>query len=113
VLRKEYIKRFTLLRKKGDEADVELESLRNTRQSLIEKNLSGVYSDEIFREQNTLIERKIAALEVTKSDTFVERYNLEEIIKFISGYLLDLGETYKNSNPTQKEPFLVQLAPMV
>lgn len=102
LLRKEYMKRLTNLKKKNNTADTELTKLYALRQSIIEKNLSGVYSDQIFKEQNALIEDKIATIQLSKNDKVIQQYNLEEIILFVKEFFNDLGETYRNSNLTIK-----------
>lgn len=106
LLRRTYIKRLSQLQKKKDEADTELTKLYALRQALIEKNLSGIYSDEIFREQNKFLEEKITALQVAKSDVLLRKYNLEDIISFIKEYFENLGQTYTNSNLTLQKILL-------
>lgn len=106
LLRRTYIKRLSQLQNKKDEADAELTKLYALRQALIEKNLNGIYSDEIFREQNKLLEEKITALQVAKSDVLLKKYNLEDIIAFVKEYFENLGNTYTNSNLTLKKILL-------
>jgi hypothetical protein len=62
LLRRTYCQRGTQLQKRRDQADAELKKLREMRQALIQKNLNGTYSDEIFKEQNKLIEDQIATV---------------------------------------------------
>ena len=57
-LRQTYYLRIGALRKKREEADVELKKLYELRQVLIEKNMKGIYSDDIFKEQNKTARRK-------------------------------------------------------
>lgn len=106
LLRRTYIKRLSIIQKKKDEADAELTKLYALRQALIEKNLNGIYSDEIFREQNKLLEEKITILQVAKSDVLLKKYNLEDIIAFIKEYFENLGTTYINSNLTLQKILL-------
>lgn len=56
---KTYCERVSRLTKIKSEADTEIENLKLLRKVLVEKNLAGIYSDEIFKEQNTLIEDKM------------------------------------------------------
>lgn len=65
-LRKTYYQRILTLQKRRERADDELKKLYETHQTLIEKNLIGVYSDEVFKEQNKLMEQKIATIQFTK-----------------------------------------------
>src|SRR3989344_8392309 len=43
---------------------------------------------------------------MTKDDTLVKRYNLEELVKFIEQFFADLGKTYLNASLTQKRALL-------
>ena len=106
MLRRTYIDRLSRIKKRKEQADVELGKLYALRQSIIEKNLSGVYSDEVFKEQNALIEDKIITTRIAQDDTLISKYNLEEISKFIREFFNDLGKTYIDSNLTQKRLIL-------
>ena len=75
LLRSTYYKRVANLQKKKDQADIDIKRLQGLRQSLIEKNLAGVYSDEIFKEQNKLIEEQITQLQKAKDDGLLNKYN--------------------------------------
>lgn len=110
-LRKTYYQRVTTLQKRRDEADRELKKLYELRQALIQKNLSGVYSDEIFKEQNTLIEGKIKDILLTKEDSVLDKYNLEAITQFIYEKFANLHTTYDESNLEQKKILLCSIFP--
>ncbi len=105
-LRKKYFERISSLQKRREQADSELKKLYEFRQALIEKNLSGIYSDEIFKEQNKMIEEKVKDIQYTKNDELIEKYNLEKIVKFIKAKLLNLPETYSKSDLGQKRVLL-------
>lgn len=105
-LRKKYFERVSTLQKRREQADSELKKTYEFRQALIEKNLSGIYSDEIFKEQNKILEEKIKDIQFTKNDELIEKYNLEKIVEFVKGKLTDLPETYRNSDLGQKRILL-------
>ncbi len=111
LLRRTYYQRVAQLQKRKDEADSELKRLQGLRQSLIQKNLSGIYSDEIFREQNKLIEEQIVSLQITKDDALLAKYNLESIIKFMKDKFANLGRTYQLSNLSQIRVLLCSIFP--
>lgn len=106
LLRRDYMKRVEILRKKKSAADIELAKLYEQRQAMIEKNLSGVYSDEIFKEQNALLEDRIVKARMAKDDTLIKKYNLEELVQFIEQFFADLGKTYLESSLMQKRALL-------
>ncbi len=111
LLRRTYYQRVAQLQKRKDQADSELKRLYEMRQSLIQKNLSGTYSDEIFKEQNKLIEEQITAVQVTKDDALLAKYNLEAIVKFMKDKFENLPRTYQMSSLSQIRVLLCSIAP--
>lgn len=111
LLRHTYYQRVARLQKRKDEADGELKRLKTLRQSLIEKNLNGTYSDEIFREQNKLIEEQIAKVQITQDDALLAKYNLQDIVKFLLDKFSNLGRTYQMSNLDQIKMLLGSICP--
>lgn len=111
LLRRAYYQRVSQLQKRKDEADSELKRLQGLRQALIQKNLSGIYSDEIFREQNKLIEEQIVSLQLTKDDALLAKYNLESIVQFMKDKFANLGRTYQLSNLSQIRVLLCSIFP--
>ena len=111
LLRRTYYQRGSQLLKRREEADVKLKKLHELRQSLIQKNLNGIYSDDIFKEQNKLIEEQIAAVQITKDDALLSKYNLEAIIKFMKDKFSSLGKTYQMSTLSQIRVLLCSIFP--
>ncbi len=108
---KAYYERLSRLTKIKQEADREIDNLKLLRKSLIEKNLSGVYSDEIFKEQNAMIEDKMTKALIAKDDATLDKYNIDKVTSFIKTILADLGETYKRSNIKQVKVLLSLVFP--
>lgn len=111
LLRRTYVKRVTQLKKRREEADIELKKLQELRRSLIQKNLSGIYSDEIFKEQNKIIEDQIATIQIAKDDAMLTKYNLEAIVNFMKNKFYSLGRTYQMSTLSQKRVLLCSISP--
>ncbi len=110
-LRRTYYQRTGVLKQKRDQADTELKKTYETRQALIEKNLSGVYSDDIFKEQNKILEEKITAIQAAKDEAMIEKYSLEAITKFIETKFTDLAATYQNAPLEQKRVLMCSIFP--
>ena len=109
-LRKTYYQRVATLQKRREQADDELKKLYETRQALIEKN-SGIYSDDIFKEQNRILEQKIATIQIAKDDDLITKYNIEDVTVFIREKFKNLAKTYQNSNLQQKRMLLCSIFP--
>lgn len=110
-LRTKYYSRASELVKRRAQADDELKKLYEFRQALIEKNLSGTYSDEMFKEQNKIVEDKVKDIQITKNDDLLRKYSLELIIKFIETKLANLIKTYQESSLEQKRTLLCSIYP--
>lgn len=110
-LRSKYRERIGSLQKRREKADIELKELYEFRQALIEKNIAGVYSDDVFKEQNKMVEEKIRMIQVTKNDEVISKYNLESITKFIKAKLENLTQTYVDSSLEQKRVLLCSIYP--
>ena len=89
------------LQKIKSQSDLEVDELKTLRKTLVEKNLAGTYSDEIFKEQNQMLESRMTMAQVVKDDATIDRYNIDEVTAFIRTLLADLGEAYKRSNISQ------------
>jgi site-specific DNA recombinase len=110
-LRQNYKLRMGAVMQKRDRAEVELKQVYSTRQALIEKNLSGVYSDDIFKEQNKVLEEKITAIHVAKNDDVLAKYNLEAITEFIEEKFTNLNQTYATSDLARKRVLMCWIFP--
>ncbi len=97
-LLKTYHKQLAKLKKKVNVANEEIGRLEVLRQVLVEKNLAGIYSDEIFKEQNAIIEEKIKAAHAAHDDELVTKYDINKIIAFLEEKLSDVGLTYSKSS---------------
>lgn len=110
-MRKKYYERISTWQKRRDSADTELAKLYEFRQALIEKNVAGIYSDEIFQEQNKMVEEKVRALQIAKNDELIQKYNLEAIAKFVKNKLSNVSQTYIDSDLEQKRILLCSIYP--
>ena len=110
-LRKTYQLRLGPLLKMRNQADTELKRLYELRQALIQKNLNGVYSDDIFKKQNKMIEEQIKTVHASKDQTVIEKYNLEAVIRFVYAKFGDLNETYLAASLEQKKFLLSSIFP--
>jgi site-specific DNA recombinase len=110
-IRRTYYLRIGALQQKCNQADIELKKVYETRQALIEKNLSGIYSDDIFKEQNKLLEEKIKAIQAAKNDTIIEKYNLEKITQFIQNKFTNLTKTLASSDLERKRVLMCSIFP--
>lgn len=108
---KTFNQRLGRLTKIRNESDAEVERLKSLRRTLVEKNLSGVYSDDIFKEQNATTEDKMTSAQIIKNDANVDKYNIDAVTSFIRIILADLGGTYRTSSIKQLKVLLGSMFP--
>ncbi len=108
---KTYYERLSRLTKIKNEADSEIARLKALRNTLVEKNLAGIYSDEVFKEQNAMIEDKITIAQIAKDDMTIDKYNIDALTSFMKTLLADLGETSKRSSISELKVLLGSVFP--
>ncbi len=107
----EYEKRLANVKKAKNVADGEIQRLKDMRKVLVEKNMMGIYTDEIFMEQNALIEKKMQRAHVAKSDSTFEKYDIHKLSDFIKETMGDLGSTYQRSTVPQIKALIGSIFP--
>ena len=101
LLLKTYNEQLKKLNKKKRTSDEEINRLQALRKVLVEKNLAGVYSDDIFKEQNAVIEEKLTAAYEAQSNELIDKYDISAILTFIQDKLENLSATYSTSTLEQ------------
>lgn len=110
-LYKTYHERLARLQKMKNEADGEILRLKELRRAMVEKNLNGIYSDEVFKEQSVMIEDKMLQAQIAKDDATIDKYDINAITTFMKTLLADLGETYKRSHLFELKVLLGSIFP--
>lgn len=101
-----YNGRLKLLEYQHKQSESQIKDLKDRYNTLVEKNLSGLYSDEIFKEQSKKIEEELTVAQLIKSEDKIDKYNIDELIAFTSAMLADLGKAYELSTLSQKRVLL-------
>lgn len=111
LLRKTFNKNLSLLKAKREKAEYEIQQLIALRKTLAQKNLAGIFSDEVYLEQSKEIKDKLATAQIVLNATTFEKYNIDDICAFLEEKFKNLGETYRNSNLGERRVLLVSIAP--
>lgn len=106
-----YNKKLEVAKKAKKEAQEQLASLGEERITLAEKNMKGIFSDEIYKEMNAKLESKIIAARAAMNDATIEKYDIEGLEAFIRSLLDDLGKAYIHSTLPQKKFLLGSIFP--
>jgi site-specific DNA recombinase len=111
ALRKKYASRIGESQKTSEEKIAKIDGLKQMRQTVIEKNLEGVYSDTVLQEQLAILDERLADAHEAKSRASIQQYNLEEITVFIAEKLSNIRSTYETSNAHQRKALLGSIYP--
>ncbi len=111
LLRKNFNQSFNSLMAKREKAESEVTLQKKLRQALVEKNLLGTYTDDIYQEQSKIYEDRIAAAELVLGKTIYDKYNIDDVTKFIKDKFSDLGRTYVESEPGERRVLLGSICP--
>lgn len=97
LLRNSYNKNISILNAKREKVSAELTQLMKLRQTVIEKNMKGIYSDDVYMEQNKILGNKINTAETLLNSTIFEKYSIGYIENFMRDKFKDLGQTFDKS----------------
>ncbi len=111
LLRKGFNQSFNSLMVKREKAESELLLQKRLMGVLVEKNLMGTYTDEVYKEQSKIYEDRITAAELVLGKTVYDKYNFTDIEKFMRDKFKDLGKTYLKSEPGVRRVLLGSICP--
>ncbi|HUQ85778.1 MAG TPA: recombinase family protein [Candidatus Limnocylindrales bacterium] len=111
VLKKLFNQSVAGLMAKREKAKQEIIELKELRQELVLKNLKGTYTDDVYQEQNKIIGNKINNAEVILGKTVFDKYNIDDVDKFMKDKFKDLGKTYSESEPGERRVLLGSICP--
>lgn len=111
ILKAEYSKRHSKIvmhQAKGKQLIGKLTAMRT---NLVNKHLSGLYSDEVFLEQNTFLSENITRLQRSNDSKSIKQYKLEACWDFVSHKMRDFKATYSSFNTSNKKALLSTIFP--
>jgi DNA invertase Pin-like site-specific DNA recombinase len=106
-----YQKRLAKVRQQQIRTASQIQRLRDLRQTLIVKNISGVYSDEDFKEQLGLIEEQLQNMAIISNTASINKYNKENARGHIEKIVTDLPKAYDSCDIRQKRTLIGMLFP--
>ena len=106
-----YEKRLTKIKQKQIRTTSQIHKLRDLRQTLIEKNLAGIYSDMDFKEQLGLIEEQLQNMAIISNEASMNKYAKEKAKEYIEKIVTDLPRAYEVCDIKQKRTLISLLFP--
>ncbi len=111
LLEAEYEKRYSKIRLQRAKREQLVGKLIAMRTSLVQKHLSGLYTDEIFTEQSTLLSANIDRLKISTNITALKKYTLSACKVYVDSRLVSLYETYNFVEVDNRKALLSTIFP--
>ena len=110
-MKSEFEKRYTKIRLQRAKREQLVGKLIAMRTNLVHKHLSGIYTDEVFYEQNTLLSANIDRLKVSTNIASLQKYTLVTCEEYIDSQLVNLYETYTHLSADNRKAILSTMFP--
>jgi DNA invertase Pin-like site-specific DNA recombinase len=92
-------------------SDNQIFRLNGQKQSIIDKNLAGVYSDDVFKEQYGIVEEQLKGLLMLKDSLLFDGYTIENIRNYVKSNLANLPQAFELLDVKQKRTFIGLIFP--
>ncbi len=103
--------RYKSIASRKKDVETELGALYEVRKRLVDKNLKGIYSDEIFQEQLQVIEDEILVKKTLKSEASLENVDIDVIVNFMNNFLCNIHKAWIEGSLQQKKLLLGSIFP--
>lgn len=103
ILKAKYNKRYQEITSGISIVNKELEELQNQQKVLVEKNLTGVYDDELFTERNEELKDKIAVKKLQITEGSIDKLDIETICTFAEHFITNLSQTWRTADLDTKQ----------
>lgn len=112
LLEEEYGKRYSKIRLQRAKREQLIGKHTAMRTNLVQKHLSGLYTDEIFSEQNTLLSANIDRLKISTNITALKEYTLSVCKEYVDSRLDNIFVTYTNLAVDNHKAILSTIFPL-
>lgn len=75
--------------------ELEIKALEEYKQALVDKNLKGIYSDELFKQQIARIQEEILVKKSSLSETKMEQVDIETLTNFAKFFMTNLVRVWQ------------------
>ena len=86
--------------------------LKAMRRNLVAKHLAGIYTDDVFIEQNTLLSKNINRLQKSVNTNSIKSYKLDICLDYVTARTDDLDYAYSHLDTDNKKAFLSTIFPL-
>jgi len=106
-----YNYRMKQLQQRRRISDNQIYRLNEQRQSIIDKNLAGVYSDDVFKEQFGIVDGQLKSTLMLKDSLLFEGYTIDAIRNYVKSNLDNMPHAFENLDIKQKRTLIGLIFP--
>lgn len=103
ILEEAFLNRSSVLKQKDVKRTQQLKRLYELQKTLVQKHLTGIYSDEIFGDQNQMIEKNIKSFQTMTNNKLTQKYNRQSVLEYINKVISNFGDTYEAVDVDQQK----------
>lgn len=103
MVKEKWQARYEHIDRRQIELEADLEALYELRDRLAEKNLKGLYSDELFKEQLDKIEHEILVKKSLKSESKLEKVDIDIVVEFMNNFLWNITKAWQEGTLEQRK----------
>jgi len=92
-------------------SDNQIYRLNEQRQSIIDKNLAGVYSDDVFKEQFGIVDGQLKSTLILKDSLLFDGYTIDAIRNYVKSNLDNLPYAFEKLDVKQKRTLIGLIFP--
>lgn len=95
MVKERWEERYAHLDNQKKNIEAELENLYEVRRNLGQKHLRGIYTDEMFQEQNQIIEDQILVKKTIQSEAKLQEIDIDILVNFMNNFLWNVGKAWE------------------
>lgn len=84
-----------------------IETLKQLKHEIAKKNVAGVFDDAFTKEQLEKVDLEIIAVKTIISESKLAQIDIEILVKFMDGFLEDLGKVYLHEKNIELKRFFI------
>ncbi len=111
MIKEKWQSRYSAIEARQKALHADLKALKELRSRLVEKNLKGVYSDEVFQEQQSKIEGEILVKKSLISESRLDKIDIDIVLNFFENFLLNLSKFWVEGTVTQRQAITGSIFP--
>ncbi|MEK7095637.1 MAG: recombinase family protein [Patescibacteria group bacterium] len=111
MVKEKWKDRYSYLEKRERDIKKDLEALKAVRKLIIEKNLKGTYSDDVYKEQMAIIEDEVLAKNIIMSESKLSVVDIDVVVEFMKNFLWNIDKAWLDANLMQRKALLGSIYP--